>query len=501
MKKISQYKMKRIILLVLAIAFIASLLPMLYIAKFNYPYRDDFSFSADTYHTIRDTGSVFKAIGSSLEVVKDRYYSWQGTFSSIFLFTLAPNIWGTRAYMLTTYIMLTAFILSTLYFSYSLIVRLLKQSRVNWLIISILIMLISIQFVPSPTQSFFWYNGSVYYLFFYCLELFLFGGIISCLAKQKPKTWLYAIACVPLALFIGGGNFVTALNTAIILFLITAFLVWKKNRKWIFTAAVLIADAISFSISALAPGNAIRQAFFEQTYSAAGAIFKSFDAGLTFAFTLFDAPKGELGIIVLVLFAVTPLLANVIKNPKYKFKYPAIAVLLAYCILCAQFTPTIYAMGGYGPERLINIIFFSYIWYLLFVLTYIAGWAYRKITEIIGEKGTVSQLKDTIQPAVRKLGMALLAAVVIVCSVLLYTIVDERAHDLPTSFSATRSIITGEAYVYHLQQQERLDKLLSDEKNIKFEPLTVFPEVLFMNDYVNEGIEEYYEKDSVEIIK
>ena len=89
----------------------------------------------------------------------------------------------------------------------------------------------------------------------------------------------------------------------------------------------------------------------------------------------------------------------------------------------------------------------------------------------------------------------------IVCSALLYTIVDERAQDLPTSFSATRSIITGEAYVYHLQQQERLNKLLSDEKVIEFKPLTVFPEVLFMDDYVNEGIQEYYEKDSVEIIK
>jgi hypothetical protein len=492
---------KKTLLIVLAIAFIASLLPMLYIAKFNYPYRDDFSFSANTYHTIRDTGSVFKGIGTSFEEVKEKYYSWQGTFSSIFLFTLAPNIWGARTYMLTTYIMFAAFILSTLYFSYSLIVRLLKQSIVNWLIISILIMILSIQFVPSPTQSFFWYNGSVYYLFFYCLELFLFGGIISLLAKQKPKIWLYAIACVPLALFIGGGNFVTALNTAIILFLLTAFLIWKRNKKWIITASVLIADVISFSISALAPGNAIRQAFFEQTYSAAGAIFKSFDAGLTFAFTLFDAPKGELGIIVLVLIAVMPLLAKVITNPEYKFKYPAIALLLAFGVFCAQFTPTIYAMGGYGPDRLINIIFFSYIWYLLFALTYIAGWGYRKITEIIGEKETISQWKNTIQPVTKKLGMAALAAVVIVCSALLYTIVDERAHDLPTSFSATRSIITGEAYVYHLQQQERLNKLLSDEKDIKFEPLSVFPEVLFMDDYVNEGIEEYYEKDSVEIIE
>ena len=207
---------KKTLLIVLIIAFIASLLPLLYIVKFNYPYRDDFSFSADTYHTIRDTGSVFKAIGTSFAEVKEKYYSWQGTFSSIFLFTLAPNIWGARTYMLTTYIMLSAFILSTLYFSHSLIVRLLKQSIVNWLIISILIMLISIQFVPSPTQSFFWYNGSVYYLFFYCLELFLFGGIINYLVKQKPKIWLYAIACIPLALFIGGGNFVTALNTAII---------------------------------------------------------------------------------------------------------------------------------------------------------------------------------------------------------------------------------------------------------------------------------------------
>ena len=158
-------------------------------------------------------------------------------------------------------------------------------------------------------------------------------------------------------------------------------------------------------------------------------------------------------------------------------------------------------MGGYGPDRLINIIFFSYIWYLLFALTYIAGWGYRKITEIIGDKETISQWKNTIQPVTKKLGMAALAAVVIVCSALLYTIVDERAHDLPTSFSATRSIITGEAYVYHLQQQERLNKLLSDEKDIKFEPLSVFPEVLFMDDYVNEGIEEYYEKDSVEIIE
>ena len=41
----------------------------------------------------------------------------------------------------------------------------------------------------------------------------------------------------------------------------------------------------------------------------------------------------------------------------------------------------------------------------------------------------------------------------------------------------------------------------SKQKVIVLKPLTVFPEVLHMDDYINEGIEAYFNKDEVEIAK
>mgnify|MGYP000017640997 CR=1 FL=1 len=169
----NQFNMKRWILFFIVIIFILSLIPVLYIAIYNHPSVDDFFNGNLARDTFQETRSVYKTLSTAYDNTLHTYNSWQGSFSSVFLMSLQPTIWSDNLYFLTTFIMLLSFIISSFFFSYELLVKLLKLSKTAWLIIISVIVGVSIQLVPSPVSAFYWYTGSVYYTFFYSLSLFL----------------------------------------------------------------------------------------------------------------------------------------------------------------------------------------------------------------------------------------------------------------------------------------------------------------------------------------
>ena len=100
----------------LVLLFIASLIPIALISRYNYPCADDFGFSAYSHIAWQETHSIPSVLGGAVRTVVERWFGWQGTFSSIFVMALQPAIWGESFYCLVPWIMIGTMSASTLFF-------------------------------------------------------------------------------------------------------------------------------------------------------------------------------------------------------------------------------------------------------------------------------------------------------------------------------------------------------------------------------------------------
>ena len=156
---------------ILIIMFVLSLIPILIMSFYSVPQQDDYYYGIKTYHAFNESSSFLSVIKAAGDQVVKSYNDWQGTWSAIFLFALHPGIWGEEYYFLSTFILIFTMIGATFMFTETVLGRILKMPRQRRIIFTIIILFGQIQFVPAPVQSFYWWNGSVYYTFFYSLSL------------------------------------------------------------------------------------------------------------------------------------------------------------------------------------------------------------------------------------------------------------------------------------------------------------------------------------------
>ena len=107
------------------VVLLLSLLPMLYIAQYDLPLGDDVIYGAPVTSALQQDASVSSALSAAAGVVAEKFQSWQGTFSAIFLMALQPGVFGLSYYQITPYLMLGALIASTLLLTYTLLCSLL----------------------------------------------------------------------------------------------------------------------------------------------------------------------------------------------------------------------------------------------------------------------------------------------------------------------------------------------------------------------------------------
>ncbi len=464
--------------MILVIIAIVSIIPMIILSFSAHTQYDDFYYSVKTYHAMRDGTSV---IGAAIDQTKETYFDWQGSYSAIFLFSLHPGIWGESFYFLTTFIMLGSLIAATFFFSYVVLKKYFNASRVVFLTVTIALLVAQIQLLPSANQAFYWYNGSIYYLFFYALALVLFSLLLILLKTKK----LYAkIICITLSIILaailGGGNLITGLSSLFILFLAIGYLIYKKNKHAFAFSAVFIVFLAGFAFNILAPGNAIRQANHTEHPGAVLAVIESFHFS---AFQIYEFISIPVILLAVLLF---PLLWKMAKSSQLKFKYPLAFVALTYICFTTQFTPTVYAWGGLGEKRIENIIFFSFIIMLLADLFYIGGYLSRK-TNLDCQKA-IDFFKK----------ISTVSCVIIVGFVItVFAGLNSEPHFDYINFSglsstsAVYSIASGEAREYDEACNKRIE-VLNDpsETKVEFDPLPQKPHCLFYGDLL--GYDDRY---------
>lgn len=477
-------KYKKIIIIISVLIFIISIIPLIHIGFYNHPCADDYSFGQITYNTWKDTHSFIEVLKSSIKEVKSMYNGWQGTFSAIFLMSLQPAIFGEKFYFLNTIILIGTFTIANLYIFKIILKEYLKsENTVLNYIISLLVITFSLQFIPSPVQSLYWYNGSIYYTFFYSIMLILIGNILKLLKTENTRKQIkYLIISIILSITIGGSNYTTALTTNIIIvtiLLIDVFIKKDKSRKSIYIAIILLFCLVSLLISAKAPGNSVRQSQYEKS-TIIDSIINSFLSA-----TVFIKEVTNKSMIWLYVFLI-PLLFKVVKESNYEFKRPILFTIFTFCVYSAQFTPPIYAMKNFIPLRLLNIIYYATYIFIIMNIVYWLGY-----------------MKNKVNITTKKSDYIVIYSIIILLGIGILSLEYKQM----SSYIAIKSIISGEAKQYDEEMKNRIQLYNNEElKDVEVEKLTVKPYLLFFddittneNDWRNVALSRYYKKNSVKI--
>lgn len=475
----------------LVIVFILALAPVLIIGKYNYPCADDFGFSAYSHIAWEETHSIVQVVIGALTTVKERWFSWQGTFSSIFVMALQPAVFGEAWYRLVPWIMIGSISFSTLFFLYVILKKTMGVRTPVYLGISMIYLIFALECMVDKTQGFFWFNGAAHYIIPHSMAVVLAGLVISLLQSKRHIAFKLVPACLA-AFFVGGGNYVTGLTTAILFAFSIFAVIYAKKKKFL---KLLILPFVfflaAFLLNVCAPGNAVRQDEVIYRPGVMKSIILSFYYCVEYITeTWFD---WTYIIFILVLF---PFLWEVVKSVGNKFNYPfpVLVPIGSFCLLSAMFTPSLYAMGIAGGGRIFNIIFLVYLFLIILNIYYLLGWIYRRC-RLGYNKESCIESRDI------KLYLFVLLSMTIFIGGM-YSKVDP---DYFTSSSAVKSLLTGEAAAYGAETQKRTLQLQNNRgKSIQLKIFKTKPYLLYYSDigidaddWKNISMERYYQIEEI----
>ena len=197
--------------------------------------------------------------------------------------------------------------------------------------------------------------------------------------------------------------------------------------------------------------------------------------------------------ILLALVFLLPVLWNAAAAARLTFRWPLLFFVLTFGLYAAQFCPTWYALKQAGPDRLLDIIFYSAFFWMAANLFYFLGWLQRRLW---AEGGAVPQGRCT-------LGFAAVTAALLAVSC--FAMRDTLNF---TSIQAWNALRTGQARQYHAEFEARVE-ILEDaaRPDAVLQPYSVRPRVLFFDDatpnadnWRNEALRDYYGKNSVIVL-
>lgn len=480
----------------IGLVFVFSIIPLLLVARYNHGWADDYSYGYLAYSAWKQTHSIWQIILAAAAQVKNSYFNWQGTYSGIFFMAIQPGIFGDAYYTVTTYLLLFLLISSVLFFFKVIIIELLDGDKCDWFAISILILFLMIQCVPDPVQAFYWFNGSLYYLGFFSLLLYMIGICvqISCQEERKKIVRIRRVVMtVVLSAIIGGGNYVGTLLAVEISALILVIIYYKRLKSGRILAVPFVVLMVGFCISMMAPGNAIRSAAFTgQQKGVVQSIYYSFRYGVQFINEWTNL------YLIFALMFLCPFLWNVVKKKNGVERYchfPLLFLMFSFCLFASSFTPTLYATGGLGQNieaagRVQNVRYILFVLLIVFNVLYFMGWIKGRLADVRLNILTLQDMKMYYGfLVIGTIGLA-------ICP---------KSFNELTSVSAIYSYYTGELQEYVQEAADRKALLESNESVVTLKPYKARPRLLYYyndiqldeHDWKNEIIARWYGKETV----
>lgn len=342
----------------------ASFVPIVVVSFYAHAVADDYSFSYLTFQAIGRGEGFIGLLRAAAREVSNVYASWQGTYSAVFLFSLQPAIYGNSYYWITTLLMAGFVSLGAFLLVDTICVRC-GVSRWYGLLLSSILVLTQIQFMPSVAEGLYWYNGAAYYSIYYALALVEYALVLR--LGTKCSAAFFVLCCV-LSAFIGGGNYTTALFLSELLVL-TLAVVWRDRKKRGEVTVLTLLVIGGLLVSGLAPGNAARSSLFEGM-PALSAVAEAIRTAFRFEKEWLRLP--QLAVCVLAFPLCNRLLALLEQRMEqlrwktgWRFACWLLALAAAFGLYASQMVPPLYAMASIGAGRQVNVYYYSFLWLLL----------------------------------------------------------------------------------------------------------------------------------------
>lgn len=470
---------KRIVAVTMLLALVVSLVPLYTLAQYSYAGVDDYRYGLTTHAVWQETRSFAQTCMEAWRVAARTYRDWQGSFVSIFLMALQPGVFGNGLYGLSTAILLSVLVLSILCFAITACRRLAGMDAAEAIIVSSILAIACVQFVPTPVESYYWFNGGVYYTFSFSLALFAATLLIR---RRTRRTAAQCVLLLLLALFIGFGNLITGLLTCLLLAVYIAY-AWRRKERDALLCVMLGVLLLAFAANVFSPGNAVRLLENESRGQGAGAaILAACGDAVSYSAKWSCTPAG-----VLMLLPI-PLYWLAAKRCSLRFCCPIAVSAASLLLLAAGFTPNEYALGMPGEARIIDIQYYLFVLLLAINAFWYTGWAQRKL-----------QISARIEKT---------AAILIVLLSMLAACGIAIADRNMASASALLTQTSGKAQSYAAVWETRLSMLASDtSKDVTLPQCESCPPLLCMVElasdksdpfyFYNEQVAAYFDKKTV----
>lgn len=327
--------------LISLLIFCILMLPIVYLTFVNRATGDDYGYGIYTRSAWVGTHSLLEVAKAMCRTVRRYYHAWQGTWFSIALFTLQPEVFHDDAYVIVAVLMLFLWIGSTFCLFGQILCRNLGMNRWSYVLITVWFMVINIEFIPSPRSSVFWFNGCAHYMIPFAMCQITAAWLLKYSAEYRKSTLIGIILFMTL---LGGSNYQAALFALIVAFY-TGISAWiLKKDKRIFTLCIpILLELAGLIVSAAAPGNKSR-AGDEFGFSASVAlktIGKSFVCGIEdIGRYVEERPLIFVGLLFLFILFVA---AFCTWEDAFSFEHPILLSLMLFCLYSAMQAPAIYA--------------------------------------------------------------------------------------------------------------------------------------------------------------
>ncbi len=467
---------------ILASIYIISLIPIFMASIYDYPQADDWTYSWRTHLAWADTHSLLEVVKAVIDTVKDSYVNWQGTFSSIALMSLQPAIWGERFYALTPFIMIGMLTAGTLFFVRELFR---KATGTEWLNVSMLVLIVTVQRMVCRPVAFYWYNGAVHYVFMYSVGLLLAACLLKIVRRNRPGVMV--CACI-LAVILGGGNLVTALSGAVgfVTVVIWLFLSGKRKRIWgvLFPMACYF---LAFAVNIAAPGNWVRQDAVGAQANPVMSILRSFYYGIEF-----PAMRWMDWTVLLLVLCLIPFAWKMAGKTEFSFPLPLLIMAYSYCFVSSMFTPLDFAAHSVDIGRAQNIIFSAYILILALNVIYVTGWCRQHF------RVALTNVHENRLCPFRTFYFAVLAVIGLWCFLL-------SAVPSPEYFTSTLAVhdmMDGSAQEYADTVEKNIEILKEDGSEVDIYEIPKNSQLLTSNDIDqwHFGTKYFYRKEKVNVL-
>ena len=342
------------------IGFILMLLPIFYLSFINRATGDDYANSLYTRAAWISTYSIVEVLKASWKMIKQLYQGWQGTWFTIFLFTLQPEVFWQKGYALVAFFMLFIWFGSSILLMKEILQKKMSFDKWSVRLIIILYLITAISFIPRTQPAIFWYTGAMHYT----LPSSMCQMVVYWLLKySKEYKVRYFVGITIFMTCLGGANYQAALFALIAaVYFVIADFVLKNNKKTFLLLIPILLETIGLVISIKAPGNKVRGGteFGFSVGKAIGTIGMSFVGGVKDAISYLQESTMIYVLLLMIFFVVLHAVRE--RKNAVTIKYSFILLLAVFCLYSAMQTPAIFAAvevsgGVYNTNFLVFLMF------------------------------------------------------------------------------------------------------------------------------------------------